>query len=164
MQLINTATQEITGYSAFKALYPNVSFPRDPANIPFEDYGFAVVQPTEPPAVAETQRVVEGSPELVDGQWRQTWTVQDREQRQRTTISKLEFVSRFTDAEKAYLMGTPAYAPLVLHVLAADMVDVADETAQAAQAALAQAVGGGGGRVFSDERIAAIFAPVQVWS
>lgn len=78
MQLINPSTQQVVSLVQFKSLYPNTSFPRDPANIPFEDYGCALVQDTDRPEATELQRVVEGAPELVDGVWRQTWEVVDR--------------------------------------------------------------------------------------
>jgi len=74
-----------------------------------------------------------------------------------TTISKLAFLARFSDAEKTYLMSTPAYQPLVLQVLAANEVDLADATSQYARQALAAAEVDGV-RVFGEERLDEIFA------
>lgn len=78
MKIINTSTQQVMTYAEFKALHPNTSFPRDMTLVPLADYSCALVHDTERPAVSELQKTVEGAPELVDGQWQQTWEVVDR--------------------------------------------------------------------------------------
>lgn len=63
-----------------------------------------------------------------------------------------EFKERFTKAEQSAIMTSPDLAPLALHVLTAPRgVDVTDETAQQARAAL-EAAG------WSAQRLDAIFA------
>lgn len=78
MRIINTSTQQVMTYDEFKSLYPNTSFPRDMTLVPLTDYDCALVHDTERPEVTDLQKVVEGAPELVDGQWQQTWQIVDR--------------------------------------------------------------------------------------
>lgn len=68
-------------------------------------------------------------------------------------LSAAQFQARFTDAEKAQLMTTPALIPLALSVLTApNGVDVTDATAAQARTALENAG-------WSSGRLDAIFAP-----
>ncbi|MGE0659799.1 MAG: hypothetical protein AB7O63_09910 [Reyranellaceae bacterium] len=53
--------------------HPNTSFPRDLAGVDLSDWGVFVVLETPRPVAAGRTYYVEGVPELVDGQWRQTW-------------------------------------------------------------------------------------------
>lgn len=53
---------------------PNVSFPSKPTVEQLEEFGFAVVEQTERP---EGDVVTEGTPEFVDGVYKQTWVVRE---------------------------------------------------------------------------------------
>jgi len=52
----------------------NMSFSMTPPRVDIEGLGYAVVMPIQRP---EGDVVIEGPPELVDGQWEQTWVVRD---------------------------------------------------------------------------------------
>jgi hypothetical protein len=55
---------------------PQTSFPNFLSEGVMADYGIHPVQPTAKPAFNRvTEKVEEGTPELVDGQWVQTWQV-----------------------------------------------------------------------------------------
>ena len=56
----------------FKA--QNMSFSMTPPRVDIENLGYGIVMPMQRP---EGDVVVEGPPELVDGQWEQTWVVRD---------------------------------------------------------------------------------------
>jgi len=53
---------------------PNVSLPKKPDEATLNALGYATIQPTELPT---GDVVTEGKPELVEGVWRQTWSVRD---------------------------------------------------------------------------------------
>lgn len=64
-------------YTDWKVDFPLTSFPTPRDGIDFPEHGIYWVHPTEPPEYdPETEQVVEGQPEQVEGQWRQTWTVE----------------------------------------------------------------------------------------
>jgi|GEM_PF-5960277 len=75
----------------------------------------------------------------------------------RTTVSRLEFLSRFSSEEVVFLWAQPVFAPFVARVLAAEVVDLGDATAQEARQLLAQALDAQGVRIFPDARLDAIF-------
>ena len=55
---------------------PSTSFPRNPPAALLAEWGVYLVQATEPPAHDPiTESATEGTPELVEGQWRQTWVI-----------------------------------------------------------------------------------------
>ncbi len=55
---------------------PDTSFPRNPPAELLAEWGVYPVQATEPPAHDPiTESATEGTPELVEGQWRQTWVI-----------------------------------------------------------------------------------------
>lgn len=57
--------------------FPNVSFPAPWDGLDFPEQGIYWVHSSEKPEYdPETERVVEGQPELVGGQWRQVWSVE----------------------------------------------------------------------------------------
>lgn len=75
MNLIKIDTGEYpVSLQAFKERHPNVSFP---AQIPFADFGYAVVFETPRPAYDPlTQTAAETAPALTDkGHWEQTWQI-----------------------------------------------------------------------------------------
>ena len=76
--------------------------------------------------------------------------------KQSAVISPKEFFNRFTAEETTVVMQQlPA---LAASVFTAATIDLLDETSQAAQLALAQLVDDEETRIFTDERIAAIFS------
>lgn len=55
---------------------PKVSFPSDPDNKTLLDYNVVVIESTDRPSRDEmTQDIIEGTPESVDGVWKQQWNV-----------------------------------------------------------------------------------------
>lgn len=63
-------------YTGWKRDFPNVSFPAPPDGIDFPEQEIYWVHSTpQPEHDPDTEMVVEGQPELGDGQWRQTWEV-----------------------------------------------------------------------------------------
>jgi hypothetical protein len=60
--------------SMLKADNPQVSFPRDPSSIRIEDWNVVAVEAVARPAPSSLSvNVVEDTPALVDGVWRQAW-------------------------------------------------------------------------------------------
>lgn len=75
-------------YSQLRKAHPNVSFPKDPSNVNLTGFGVVSVQNTAVPDFdARVQRVLEAQPSLIDGQWTQTWEIQDLSA---DTIAELE--------------------------------------------------------------------------
>lgn len=60
--------------------HPNVSFPAVMPDKLLAEYGVVPVEPTERPSVDHTKLVLEGTPSLSDGKWRQAWTITDASQ------------------------------------------------------------------------------------
>lgn len=57
---------------------PNVSFPKDMPESVLADFDvFPLLSAPQPEYNGLTQRVVEGTPELTDGSWYQTWVIED---------------------------------------------------------------------------------------
>lgn len=57
--------------------FPDVSFPEYPTDSDFETVGVYPVKPTQQPAYNPiTQNLVEETPQYVDGEWVQVWTVE----------------------------------------------------------------------------------------
>ena len=62
---------------SIKNSYPNVSFPNDLFSINLEDFNiFSVAYAAQPSYEEATQKLVEGTPVLIDGKWTQVWEVQ----------------------------------------------------------------------------------------
>lgn len=55
---------------------PQVSFPEQITEALLAEYGVYPVQPQPAPAVDHTKTLSEGSPELVNGVWKQVWVVE----------------------------------------------------------------------------------------
>jgi hypothetical protein len=64
----------------------NMSFSMTPPRVDIEGLGYAVVTPVQRP---EGNVVTEGQPELVDGEWKQTWVV--REYNESELAAQLEY-------------------------------------------------------------------------
>jgi hypothetical protein len=74
----NTVTQYPYSFIQLRKDNPNTSYPRNPSDEVLENFGLFKVQPTaNPEHDSVTQNVTEGTPELVDGVWTQTWIVSD---------------------------------------------------------------------------------------
>jgi hypothetical protein len=56
---------------------PQTSFPSDIPDSLLVEFGMLPVEPTDCPTVGLDKNVTEGQPELVDGVWKQVWTVLD---------------------------------------------------------------------------------------
>jgi hypothetical protein len=54
---------------------PQTSFPSEIPDSLLAEYGVYPVTPVAPPTVTIYERAVEGTPALVNGAWRQTWTI-----------------------------------------------------------------------------------------
>lgn len=79
MQLLvknNTVIQYPYSVAQLKQDNPQTSFPANPSDTLLASYNVFPVMPTERPAFDPAkQRVVEGTPEKVSGQWTQVWNV-----------------------------------------------------------------------------------------
>lgn len=57
--------------------HPETSFPAIPSVECLADFNVVPVALTDPPSITARQRLEQGTPELVDGEWQQRWTVTD---------------------------------------------------------------------------------------
>lgn len=72
----NTVIQYPYSVTQLKKDNPQTSFPANPSDALLASYNVFPVKPTERPAFDPAkQRVVEGTPEKVSGQWTQVWNV-----------------------------------------------------------------------------------------
>lgn len=63
-------------YTGWARDFPNTSFPTPRDGLDFPEQGIWWVHPAEQPEHdPETEYVIEGQPEQIEGQWRQTWEV-----------------------------------------------------------------------------------------
>lgn len=75
--LINTSTLSIISEQLFRSKHKNVSFPSTFTDGVLAPFGYAVLNPTSPPAYDSwTHRLVEGTPEQREGKWYQTWVLE----------------------------------------------------------------------------------------
>lgn len=73
--LIHVATQEYPVYLwVMKSRFPTMAFGDNVSTVTLDELGYAIVYPVDPPA---GDVVTEGAPELVNGEWKQTWVVRD---------------------------------------------------------------------------------------
>jgi hypothetical protein len=56
---------------------PQTSFPAEVSDSLLAEFGMFKVESTEYPTVGFDKNLTEGQPELVDGVWKQVWTVSD---------------------------------------------------------------------------------------
>lgn len=74
--LVDTTTFSSISEYKFKINHPNVSFPSYLTDEILAPFGYAVLNPTTPPAYDSwTHRLVEGTPEQREGKWYQTWVL-----------------------------------------------------------------------------------------
>lgn len=75
--LVKITSLEIVTEAAFYAAHPNVSFPATLTDEILSPFGYAVLNPTSPPAYDSwTHRLIESTPEQRDGKWWQTWVLE----------------------------------------------------------------------------------------
>lgn len=92
--LINTSTLSIVSEQLFRSQHKNVSFPSPLTDETLAPFGYAVLNPTTPPAYDSwTHRLVEGTPEQREGKWYQTWVLES------VTHTPEEEAQRLADAK-----------------------------------------------------------------
>lgn len=75
--LVKTTSFKIVTEAAFRSTHPNVSFPYPLTDEILAPFGYANLNTTTPPEYDSwTHRLVEGTPEQLDGKWWQTWTLE----------------------------------------------------------------------------------------
>jgi len=65
-------------YEKLRRDNPGTSFPREATPDIFQEWGLAEVTESEKPEETDTLKVVEVFPLFIDGQWVQTWEMQER--------------------------------------------------------------------------------------
>lgn len=147
-------------YTGWHRDFPNVSFPipRDGVNFPDQDIWWvhATEQPEHDP---ETEYVVEGQPEQVEGQWRQTWQVMARPPAPYPQFTPLELLDLFTEAEQLAVVAATMTEPAVKlwydRLIAATFVTYEDPRTESGLQALVDA------ELITPSRKAAIVAAMQ---
>ena len=113
--LINTSTLSIISEQLFRSKHKNVSFPSPLTDAILSPFGYAVLNPTTPPAYDSwTHRLVEGTPEQREGKWYQTWVLESvthtpEEEAQRLAgvkFAKLSEINAVADRAIATLTAT----------------------------------------------------------
>ncbi len=61
-----------------RVMFPHMSFPEYLTDEALASVGVVTVGLIDPPATTSEEAAAEGKPELIGGQWRQSWTVSDR--------------------------------------------------------------------------------------
>ena len=73
--------------SDLKKKFPLTSFPSSIDGFNLSDFGAVKVEPTVKPTIdPETQELSEGTPELIDGIWKQKWIIQSLSEEERQRI------------------------------------------------------------------------------
>lgn len=72
----NQVSEYPCSYARLRNLHLQTSFPKELSVNIQQEFGLVSVIETELPTFdGDTHRVIEGTPELVEGQWRQTWEI-----------------------------------------------------------------------------------------
>lgn len=149
-------------YTGWKRDFPNVSFPMPRNELDFPDQNIYWVHATEQPEHdPETEMVVEGQPEQVGGQWRQTWEVVAKppEPIVYPQFTPLELLDLFTESEQLGVVGATMVEPAVKlwydRLIAATFVTYEDPRTEAGLQALVDA------ELITPSRKAAIVAAMQ---
>jgi hypothetical protein len=74
---LNNGTAENYTIGQLRKDNPQTSFPSQIPDSLFEEYSVFKLETTPMPVVGFSKNVAEGQPELVDGVWKQVWTVTD---------------------------------------------------------------------------------------
>jgi len=106
------------GFGDLKKEHPTTSFPTSFAEFDFSSYGVVAVETAEPPAYDfKTHRIKEGSPALIDGSWRQAWSLEElsAEERQQIEANQASSVrternQRLADSDWTQLPDAPVNA------------------------------------------------------
>lgn len=72
---LNNGVPEAYSVSQLRYDNPQISFPSEIPESLLNEYGVFKVEETNKPEVGFDKTVVEGQPELVDGVWKQVWTI-----------------------------------------------------------------------------------------
>ena len=103
-------------YNNWRNDFPNISFPTPRDGLDFPEQEIYWVHNTHQPEYdPETHYVNEGDPELVEGQWRKTWTVVERPPVPVVypQFTPLELLDLFTEAEQLAVVGATMSVPAV---------------------------------------------------
>lgn len=125
-------------YSAaqLRAAFPQTSFPADLCGCDLAAFGAAHVVAVPPPALQPGEAADEGTPTLVSGEWRQTWTVRAETPEELAAAQAAAIVAIDAEAEAARLrFVTPGAAQQLVYegkrheavALAADVTPTAEE-------------------------------------
>lgn len=131
-------------YSGWKSDFPNVSFPtpREGLDFPEQDIWW-VHEAQRPEYDPETQYVIEGQPEKVEGQWRQTWEIVPLPPKPYPQFSANEMLDLFTEAEQLAVVSATMVVPEVKlwydRMIGADFVTYGDPRTEAGLQALVDA-------------------------
>lgn len=92
------------GYSIgqLKKENPNVSFPKWPSEDQLKDYNVYKVKLIEQPKVEISQKVTEGNPVFIDGEWVQNWIVEDLKDEDVAEIKQQIFEKNEEEKRLAY--------------------------------------------------------------
>lgn len=149
-------------YTDWKQDFPNVWFPSPRDGIDFPEQEIYWVHETEQPTYdPQTQMVVEGQPEKVGGQWRQTWQVVPIPPVPVVypQFTSLELLDLFTEQEQlavvAATMAVPAVKLWYDRLLAASFITYEDPRTESGLQALVDA------ELLPPSRKAAIVAAMQ---
>lgn len=149
-------------YTGWARDFPNVWFPFPRDGIDFPEQEIWWVHETEQPTYdPQTQMVVEGQPEQVEGQWRQTWQVVPIPPAPVVypQFTSLELLDLFTEQEQlavvAATMAVPAVKLWYDRLLAASFITYEDPRTESGLQALVDA------ELLTPSRKAAIVAAMQ---
>lgn len=149
-------------YIGWKHDFPNVSFPTPRDGLDFPEQDIWWVHPTDQPEHdPETQMIVEGAPEQVGGEWRQTWEVVPRPPAPVVypQFTALEMLDLFTEAEQLAVVSATMVEPAVKlwydRLIAATFVTYEDPRTEGGLQALVDA------ELLTPQRKAEIVAAMQ---
>lgn len=149
-------------YTGWKRDFPNVSFPMPRNELDFPEHDiWWVHQSARPEYDVDTEMVLEGPPEKVEGQWHQTWEVIPLPPAPIAypQFTALEMLGLFTEAEqRAVKLATMQDVDVGLwydRMIAADYVSYSDPRTEAGLQALVDA------ELITPSRKAAIVAAMQ---
>lgn len=87
-----------------RAAFPQTSFPADLCGCDLAAFGAAHVVAVPPPALQPGEAADEGTPTLVSGEWRQTWTVRAETPEELAAAQAAAIVAIDAEAEAARLL------------------------------------------------------------
>ena len=147
-------------YMGWERDFPHTSFPtpRDGLDFPEQEIYWVHSTP-QPEHDPDTEMVVEGVPEQVEGQWRQTWEVVPRPPAPYPRLTPLELLDLFTESEQLAVVGATMSVPAVKlwydRLIAATFVTYEDPRTEGGLQALVDA------ELLTPQRKAEIVAAMQ---